>query len=297
MVGPAPPNPFTDLAAHVQWPDQGAADALRRRADVRWGRLADHAEWIAAVQGFDPPRGFRRVRMIRVGTSAAESPSDDVSTDSTGSAGIAGVVDVAFDDGDITAAIDAGAALADHEVDSGTDLVLVCWPEDGAVPMAVIAALTNTEPVKAMPRGAVLSPDEWMTRAMAVRDLRRVAVARSDEPLDLVAALAEADGTRAVVHLAAVTGLLLRCAGRRTPVVLDGLGALAAAVLGHQAHAGAGAWWRAADTSPHPAAELALSRLGHRPVLDMATAIADGSAGVVAVAALRWAVSAAAGGS
>jgi nicotinate-nucleotide--dimethylbenzimidazole phosphoribosyltransferase len=286
MDGPALRNPFTDLAAHVQWPDQAAADALRRRAPLSWGQLTDHAEWIAAAQGADPPHAFRRVRLIRVGPSAAQPLPDD---------GLAGVAD--FDDGDspdVAAAIDAGAALADREADSGTDLVLACWADDGPVPMAAIAALTNTEPVKAMPRGAVLTPDDWMTRAAAVRDLRRLAVARRDEPVDLVTALAEADGTPAATRLAAVTGLLLRCAARRTPVVLDGLGALAAAVLGHQVHAGAGAWWRAADTSPHPAADLALSRLGHRPVLDMATATGDGSAGVVAVAALRWAVFAAA---
>lgn len=277
------PHPLRDLAASVHWPDQAAGDALRRRAQSGWGRLADHAEWIAAAQGADPPTPARRVRLIRVADAGAlpEPLPDDA---------VAGVHDVSLD------TVDAGAAAADAEVDSGTDLLVVSWPDDGPVPMAVIAALTNTEPVKAMPRGVALEPQEWMRRAAAVRDLRRVAVAVRDEPDQLITALADADPTAVPGRLAGVTGLLLRCAARRTPVVLDGLGALAAATLGHHAQAAAGAWWRAADTSAHPAQELALSRLGHRPVLDMGTTALDGSAGVVAVAALRWAVAVARGG-
>ena len=287
------PHPLRELAAQVQWPDQAAGDALRRRAQPGWGRLADHGEWLAAAQGMDPPTVPRRIRLIRVadaGSLPEPLPGD----------AIAGVLDVPLDapaghgsTTDVAAHVDAGAALADAEVDSGTDLVVITWADDGAVPMAVIAALTNTEPVKTLPRGVVLAPDEWIRRAAAVRDLRRVAVAARDEPDELVAAIAAiaaAEPASAPARLAGVTGVLLRCAARRTPVLLDGLGALAAATLGHHAQAAAGAWWRAADTCAHPAHELALSRLGHRPVLDLGSAGEDGSAGVVAVAALRWAV-------
>lgn len=289
MDGTAPRDPFTELAGAVQWPDQAAADALRRRGQPGWGRLVEQAEWIAAAQGADPPTPFRRVRLVRVGTT--RGPDVGPAHDEL----LAGEVEVSFDHPDVIAAADAGASLADGEVDGGTDLVIAQWADEGAVPIAVIAALTNTEPVKAMPRGAVLTPEDWMAQAVAVRDLRRIASARRDDPLHLLDALASGGGASAAVQLAGVTGLLLRCAARRTPVLVDGLGGIAAAVLGHHVHAGAGAWWRAADSSPHPAHELALSRLGHRPVLDLQTALPDGSAGVVALAVLRWAVTAASG--
>jgi nicotinate-nucleotide--dimethylbenzimidazole phosphoribosyltransferase len=49
-------------------------------------------------------------------------------------------------------------------------------------------------------------------------------------------------------------------------------------------------WWLAADSPADPAHELALTKLGLRPVLHLGMALADATAGLLAVPVLRAAV-------
>lgn len=278
------------LGADVEWPDSDTATAMQKTLDASsddLGRLGELAEWIAGVQGNCPPRDFARVRTIVFGaaTAAADSASLAAIAELAGS----GVRRVPPRDGSIPEAITAGAALADDEVDGGADLLIVALQgPDAAIPvLTLVSVLTNTEPVKVLPRGAGLAPEVWMERAVAVRDLRRRGMAHRAQPVELLEEIGATD-------VAAATGFLLRSAGRRTPVLLDGLAATAAALTAYEAQPRAVRWWRSADRSPEPAHELALTKLGQRSVLDLGVGLGDGTAGLLAALVLRAAVSTAA---
>lgn len=276
------------IAADVDWPDNDAASAARAAlasAPVDCGRLGELAEWLAGVQGCYPPRDFVRVRAVVFG-SPPTAPDPSRSPEAIAELVDAGIRTVAGSEQPVEQAIQAGAELADAEVDAGADLVVVAvqGPDAGTRSLALVSVLTNTEPVKVLPRGTRLAPEEWMRQAVAVRDARRLAMPHRSEP----AALLDVTGGP---DLAAAAGFVLRCAARRTPVLLDGLPAVTAALVAYEAQPRAVRWWKCADVSAEPAHELALTKLGQRAVLDLGTGLGDGTAGLLAVPVLRAAVS------
>jgi nicotinate-nucleotide--dimethylbenzimidazole phosphoribosyltransferase len=252
---------LNDLGADVTLPDDDAAAALADLAGVAaWGRLADLAAWCAAVQREFPPKPFSRIAVV--------------------------IIEAGDELHDIHAAIEAGAARADREVDAGTDLVVLGVHSRSATAATLVSVLTSTEPVQVLPRGTILSTEDWIASAVSVRDGRRKAFPFRAETSALLDALsAEPD----IGAFAAAAAFLLRCAQRRLPVVLDGTPALAAALLANQAQARAGRWWRAADDSTHPAHRLALARLGSAPVLRNGTDLGDGRLAPLITATLELA--------
>lgn len=271
---------LVSIGAEVVWSDHDAEqrthDALA--ADRALGRLADLAEWISAVQGASPPSPLNRVRAVVFGPPGRYAEQVAASVQ----ASVRAVQE--FGSGTTEDAVAAGAAVADDEVDSGADLLVAALPDTGVLAAVVASVLTDTEPVKVLAGGAAATdPDAWMARAVAVRDARRRAFALRTDPQQLLAVL----GSPA---LAATTGFVLRAAARRTPVLLDGPAATAAALVAYEAQPRGVRWWLSADLAPDPAHELALNRLGGRAVLDLGTGLGDGTAGLLAVAVLRAAI-------
>lgn len=284
------PDPLLTLATAVATPDLGAqaaaGTALAERTE--FGRLAEFAEWLAGATGSWPPRQLSRVRTIVFGNGVDpdDQPGGRVEVDGLSIRFVdcapIGTAD-SVDADAVTAAVRRGAAVADEEIDSGADLLAaaVSSADSARAARAAVAVLTNAEPAKVMDRGLTATrPDRWMADTIAVRDLRRVAFPHRRQSGPLLGALGSA-------QLAAVTGFVLQAAGRRTGVLLDGLLAAASALIAFDASPQAGSWWLAADTSSDPAYELALTRLGLRPVLDLGIRRADGRAAALAVPVLR----------
>jgi nicotinate-nucleotide--dimethylbenzimidazole phosphoribosyltransferase len=272
------------IARHVGDPDAAAAATTARSLAPRraaLGGLAEHATWLSAVQGSSPPARPDRVRLVVLGADAAGAQVLAAAE----RAGV-GVRALRVPDAQSLA---AGVACADGEVDSGADLLVLAVPAT-AVPIAaavLVAALTETEPVRVVRAG--IETGAWIEAVREVRDRRRRAMPLRDDPDRLLAAI----GTSTE---AAAAGLLLHAAQRRTPVVLDGLGAVAAALVAHRAAPQASRWWQLADTSGEPAHELAAASLGLTPILGLGTSTGDGTAGVLAVEVLRAAADCAADG-
>jgi nicotinate-nucleotide--dimethylbenzimidazole phosphoribosyltransferase len=179
----------------------------------------------------------------------------------------------------------AGVAVADEEVDAGADLLI---PADMGIgnttPAAVlVAAVADVEPVHVVGRGSGVDDAGWMRKVVAIRDALRRARPVADDPLALLAAVGGAD-------LAATTGLLVQAAVRRTPVLLDGVVAGAAATVAERIAPRAVHWWLAGHRSPEPAHRLALQRLGLDPVLDLAMRLGEGTGALAALPVLRAAV-------
>jgi len=143
--------------------------------------------------------------------------------------------------------------------------------------------------VKVLTRGAAATrPDAWMDLAVEVRDARRRCMSLRDKPDELLLGVGS-------TRLAAAAGICMHAAVRRTPVVLDGPAAAVSALVAYEAAPRAVRWWCAADLGPDPVHDLALTRLGQKPVLGLGTGRGDGLAALLAVPVLQSAARLAAG--
>jgi nicotinate-nucleotide--dimethylbenzimidazole phosphoribosyltransferase len=188
---------------------------------------------------------------------------------------------------EVAAALAAGKAIADEEVDAGADLLIAGDMGIGnTTPAAVlVAAITDTEPVKAVGRGTGVDDAAWIRKTAAIRDALRRARPVLGDPVALLRVSAGAD-------LAAMAGFLAQAALRRTPVILDGMVVTAAAVLAEALAPGASAWWVAGHRSTEPAHQVALTKLGLEPLITMDMRLGEGSGAVTALPILRSAISA-----
>lgn len=293
------PPTLDELTVAVERPDDDVRAAARDQLAGRGssGRLAEVAEWLAAVQGRAPAVVPERVRLVVV---ADEVPARtarvaaDVGVEVRAVRGHApgharshalGRVEVedACSRDEASAALFAGAAVADEEADSGTDLLAVALPDPAlAVPAASLVGLLTRSDASAV-TATGQSDADWMVACAATRDAMRRGRPLLAEQLALLATVGGED-------LAFVTGLLLRAAGRRTPVVLDGPVSAAAAMVAARLAFRAPAWWLAGSLSPDPGHRLALERLSLDPVLDLGLRADDGTGALLAVPVLRAAV-------
>nr|WP_310278392.1 nicotinate-nucleotide--dimethylbenzimidazole phosphoribosyltransferase [Haloactinomyces albus] len=176
------------------------------------------------------------------------------------------------------AAVAAGRAVADEEVDSGADLLIAGdMGIANTTPAAVlIAVLTGSEPVAVVGRGTGIDDDAWMRKTAAIRDALRRARRVVDDPVALLRTSAGAD-------IAAMAGFLAQAAVRRTPVLLDGVVVGAAAMVAEELAPGARQWWLAGHRSVEPGASLVLDHLDLAPVLDLGMRLGEGSGALTAL--------------
>lgn len=184
----------------------------------------------------------------------------------------------ALTEDEVTAAVAAGRAIADEEVDAGADLLVAGDMGIGNTTAAavLIAALTGIEPVAVVGRGTGIDDNTWMRKTAAIRDALRRAKPVTAEPVALLRTVAGAD-------IAAMAGFLAQAAVRRTPVVLDGVVSGAAALVAEELAPGARAWWVAGHRSTEPAHTLVLDQLDLDPLLDMKMRLGEGTGAAAAI--------------
>jgi nicotinate-nucleotide--dimethylbenzimidazole phosphoribosyltransferase len=188
------------------------------------------------------------------------------------------------------AAFRTGLALADEEADAGTDLVLLGDVSVGGTTAAgvLVAAMCGTDASVVTGRGGARIDDlAWMRKCAAIRDgLRRARPVLGDQ-LRVLAAVGGAD-------LTAMTGFLLQCAVRRTPVVLDGVVSAACALVAQRIAFRAPDWWLAGQASGEPAQARALDRMAMEPLLDHGVTAGEGTGALLAFPLVRAAAALAA---
>ncbi|GEM35261.1 nicotinate-nucleotide--dimethylbenzimidazole phosphoribosyltransferase [Nocardia neocaledoniensis NBRC 108232] len=191
----------------------------------------------------------------------------------------------ALTEDEVAAALAAGRAIADEEIDAGADLLVAGDMGIGNTTPAtvLIATLTGTEPVAAVGRGTGVDDTGWIRKVAAIRDAMRRARPVAKDPVDLLRVAGGAD-------FAAMTGFLAQAATRRTPVILDGVVVTAAALVAEDLAAGAKAWWLAGHRSTEPAHDLALKHLRLEPLIDMEMRLGEGSGALTALPIVRAAV-------
>lgn len=183
------------------------------------------------------------------------------------------------------AAITAGRAVADEEVDAGADLLIAGDMGIGnTTPSAVlIAALTGTEPVAVVGRGTGIDDQTWIRKATAIRDALRRARKTTVDPVVLLRTAAGAD-------LAALAGFLAQAAVRRTPVILDGVVVGAAALVAERLAPTARKWWLAGHRSVEPGATPVLDHLELVPILDLDMRLGEGCGALTALPVVTTAI-------
>jgi nicotinate-nucleotide--dimethylbenzimidazole phosphoribosyltransferase len=186
---------------------------------------------------------------------------------------------------DAERAVARGAAVADSEVDGGTDLLLLASdrPPSDVGASALVGLLAGSDAAAVTSRGTRIDDAAWMSRAAAVRDAMRAARPVMADQVKLLAAV----GSEAA---SVATGLLVQAAARRTPVVLDGGHCVAAALVAQRVAFRSVDWWQVASADPEPGTRPALDRLGLRPVLDLAMRREDGTGALLAAGLVRAAV-------
>jgi nicotinate-nucleotide--dimethylbenzimidazole phosphoribosyltransferase len=187
--------------------------------------------------------------------------------------------------GEVQQSLDAGEQIARSQVAAGADLLIVGDMGIGNTTpaAALIAASLGLAAAEVTGRGTGVD-DAALRRKTGLVDaaLSRVGSSAGD-PVERLAALGSAD-------IAAGVGVLTAAARAGVPVLLDGLVSVAEAVVAEDLAPGTIAWCMAGHRSTEPAQQLALDKLGLRPVLDLSMRLGEGSGALAAVPLLRSAV-------
>lgn len=180
-------------------------------------------------------------------------------------------------------AVAAGRTVADQELTDGAQLLVVGDMGIGNTTpaAALIAAAYGLPAFEVTGRGTGID-DDGLARKTAViqQALDRVAAHDLHDPVNLLAALGSAD-------IAAAAGFMAAAAAAGTPVLLDGLIAVAAATMADRLAPGAAAWFVGGHRSTEPAQSIALDKLGVTPLLDLGLRLGEGSGALAAVPLVR----------
>jgi nicotinate-nucleotide--dimethylbenzimidazole phosphoribosyltransferase len=146
---------------------------------------------------------------------------------------------------------------------------------------ALVAAFTGRPGRAVTGRGTGIDDATWERKVGVVE--RAVARARVDTGIDPVEVLAELGG----LEIAGIAGLILGGAAARVPVVLDGVIALAGALIVHAMAPVAIDYCVAGHRSTEPGAGAALAHLGLEPLLDLGLRLGEGTGGCLAISLVQ----------
>jgi nicotinate-nucleotide--dimethylbenzimidazole phosphoribosyltransferase len=141
---------------------------------------------------------------------------------------------------------------------------------------ALIAVFTGAEAREVTGRGTGIDDEMWERKVSVIR---RALARHQPDPADPLAVLAAVGG----LEHAALAGFMLGAAALRTPVVLDGVIACAAALAARALAPDVVDCLVAGHMSTEPGARRALTALGLRPLLDLDMRLGEGSGAALAV--------------
>ena len=171
-----------------------------------------------------------------------------------------------------TAAIEAGAALADEAAAGGADLFAIGEMGIGntTAAAAITAAITGVPPERVTGRGTGVDDATWGRKVDVVR--RALAINHPD-PRDGLAVLAAVGG----FEIAGLVGVVLAGAAHRVPVAVDGFIATSAALIAVTLAPESRHALFAAHRSAEPGHTVALEHLGLEPYLDLGLRLGEGT--------------------
>ncbi|MEU9235412.1 nicotinate-nucleotide--dimethylbenzimidazole phosphoribosyltransferase [Streptomyces subrutilus] len=176
------------------------------------------------------------------------------------------------------AAIEVGIETARDLVAAGNKALLTgeMGIANTTVSAALISVFTGVDPAEVTGRGTGINDE---THARKVDVVRRALDLHQPDPADPIGVLAAIGG----LEHAAIVGLLLGGASLRTPVILDGVSAGAAALVARAIAPEALSACIAGHRSAEPGHVAALNKLGLRPLVDLDLRLGEGTGALLAL--------------
>jgi nicotinate-nucleotide--dimethylbenzimidazole phosphoribosyltransferase len=141
---------------------------------------------------------------------------------------------------------------------------------------AIIAAISGMPVWEVTHRGTGISDSALENKIRVIE--QGLAVNRPD-PLDPLDVLAKVGG----LEIAAITGLVLGCAAKRIPVVIDGFISTAGALIASEFHPYVKEYIFAAHQSVEIGHRFMLERIGVEPILDLHMRLGEGTGAALAM--------------
>ncbi|MFD5553181.1 nicotinate-nucleotide--dimethylbenzimidazole phosphoribosyltransferase [Streptomyces sp. NPDC127068] len=179
---------------------------------------------------------------------------------------------------EVTSAIEVGIETARDLVAAGNRALLTgeMGIANTTASAALISVYTGADPAEVTGRGTGIN-DETLARKTDV--VRRALQLHQPDPADPIGVLAAVGG----LEHAALVGLVLGGASLRTPVILDGVSAGAAALVARAIAPEALAACIAGHRSAEPGHVAALNKLGLRPLVDLDLRLGEGTGALLAL--------------
>ncbi|MEV0527553.1 nicotinate-nucleotide--dimethylbenzimidazole phosphoribosyltransferase [Streptomyces sp. NPDC050439] len=179
---------------------------------------------------------------------------------------------------EVKAAVEVGIETARDLVAAGNKALLTgeMGIANTTASAALISVYTDTDPGEVTGRGTGIN-DEMHSRKVDV--VRRALELHQPDPADPIGVLAAIGG----LEHAAMVGLLLGGASLRTPVILDGVSAGAAALVARAIAPEVLAACIAGHRSAEPGHVAALNKLGLRPLVDLDLRLGEGTGALLAL--------------
>jgi nicotinate-nucleotide--dimethylbenzimidazole phosphoribosyltransferase len=179
---------------------------------------------------------------------------------------------------DALRAVEVGVETARDLVAAGNKALLTgeMGIANTTVSAALIAVYTGADPAEVTGRGTGIN-DEMHAHKVDV--VRRALELHRPDPADPIGVLAAVGG----LEHAAMVGLLLGGASLRTPVILDGVSAGAAALVARAIAPEVLAACVAGHRSAEPGHVAALTKLGLRPLIDLDLRLGEGTGALLAL--------------
>ncbi|MFD7550018.1 nicotinate-nucleotide--dimethylbenzimidazole phosphoribosyltransferase [Streptomyces sp. NPDC059816] len=179
---------------------------------------------------------------------------------------------------EVTSAIEVGIETARDLVAAGNKALLTgeMGIANTTASAALISVYTGADPAEVTGRGTGIN-DETLARKTDV--VRRALQLHQPDPADPIGVLAAVGG----LEHAALVGLVLGGASLRTPVILDGVSAGAAALVARAIAPEALAACIAGHRSAEPGHVAALNKLGLRPLVDLDLRLGEGTGALLAL--------------
>ncbi|MFE2305215.1 nicotinate-nucleotide--dimethylbenzimidazole phosphoribosyltransferase [Streptomyces sp. NPDC059411] len=176
------------------------------------------------------------------------------------------------------AAIEVGIETARDLVAAGNKALLTgeMGIANTTVSAALISVFTGVDAAEVTGRGTGINDE---THARKVEVVRRALELHQPDPADPIGVLAAIGG----LEHAAIVGLLLGGASLRTPVILDGVSAGAAALVARAIAPESLSACIAGHRSAEPGHVAALNKLGLRPLVDLDLRLGEGTGALLAL--------------
>lgn len=184
----------------------------------------------------------------------------------------------AMQGGEAEAAMQAGAAIVETEIERGLDVVAMgeMGIANTTAASAIVAAITGSDAAAVTGRGTGISEEQWRGKIAVIE--RALALHRPD-PTDALDILTKVGG----YEIGGLAGVILAAAAHRVLVVVDGFISGAAALLACQYCPAVRDYLIAAHRSVEIGHRVVLDRLGLVPLLNLDLRLGEGTGAVLAM--------------